>query len=129
MSPAQGLPAGCRLSERPPTLGSRRPAGHQPSPPRGQSTMPGETPRPTDDPWRDADGAHISLFCWVEQVAEHPEEGVLFSRLHERGQVLGGGHNLLYVRFDGEGHLVGVSPQLVRLLPEPPDAEHGIDGS
>lgn len=89
--------------------------------------MPADAPRPTDDPWRDADGIHISLFCWVEQVAEHPEQRMLFSRLHERGQVVGAGHNLLYLRFEGEGQMVGVPPQLVRLLPEPPDAEQGID--
>lgn len=91
--------------------------------------MPAKAPRPTGDPWRDADGTHISLFCWVEQVAEHPEQGVLFYRLHKRSQVLGRGHNVLYLRFEGEGHLVGVSPQLVRLLPEPPGAGHGIDES
>lgn len=34
--------------------------------------MPADTPRPTPDRWRDSEGTHISLFCWIEQVAEHP---------------------------------------------------------
>lgn len=82
--------------------------------------MPTRAPQPAHDPWRDVDGTHISLFCWVEQVAEHPESGALFSRLHQRGQVLGRGHNQLSVRFPGEGQLISLSPQLLRLLPDPP---------
>jgi len=77
-------------------------------------------PQPDHDPWRDVEGSHISLFCWVEQVAEHPEAGALFSRLHQRGQVLGRGPRELYVCFQGEGQLIGLSPQLVRLLPDAP---------
>ena len=64
--------------------------------------------------------AHVSLFCWVEQVAEHPEHGALFSRLHQQGEVLGRGPDVLYVRFEGEGQLIGVPPPLVRLLPDAP---------
>ena len=60
------------------------------------------------------------LFCWVEQVAEHPERGALFSRLHQQGQVVGHGPDVLYVRFAGEGQLISV-PQLLRLLPNEPD--------
>ncbi|PZS40378.1 MAG: hypothetical protein DLM62_03260 [Pseudonocardiales bacterium] len=56
----------------------------------------------------------------MEQVAEHPEAGALFSRLHQRGQVLGRGPRELYVCFQGEGQLIGLSPQLVRLLPDAP---------
>lgn len=82
--------------------------------------MPDEAPGPVQDRWCDVDGEHVSLFCWVEQVAEHPEHGALFSRLHQRGQVLGRGPDVLYVRFEGEGQLIGVSPALVRLLPEGP---------
>ena len=36
--------------------------------------------------WRDIDGIPISLFCWVEQIIEDPEPGVLPSRLHQRGR-------------------------------------------
>jgi hypothetical protein len=56
----------------------------------------------------------------VEQVAEHPEHGALFSRLNRRGEVLGRGPDVLYVRFEGEGQLIGMPPLLVRLLPEGP---------
>jgi hypothetical protein len=59
-----------------------------------------------------------SRFCWVEQVRESPQFGALFSRLHQRGQVLGRGSDVLYVRFEDEGQLIGVAPQLVRLLPD-----------
>jgi len=83
--------------------------------------MPAETPRAAQDRWCDAEGAPIALFCWVEQVTEHPEHGALFSRLHQRGQVLGWGSDALYVRFQGEDHLISVLPQLVRLLPGEPD--------
>lgn len=58
--------------------------------------------------------------CWVEQVAEAPDSGVLFSRLHQRGEVLGRGTDVLYVRFTGEGQLISVSPQLVRVLDTAP---------
>lgn len=37
--------------------------------------MPDVAPRPVQDRWCDAEGVHISQFCWVEQVAEHPEHG------------------------------------------------------
>ncbi|MGH3767072.1 MAG: hypothetical protein ACRDTX_18270 [Pseudonocardiaceae bacterium] len=80
--------------------------------------MPAEGPRAAQDRWCDIAGTRVSLFCWVEQVAECP--GALFSRLHKRGEVLGRGPDVLYVRFEGEGQLIGVSPQLVRLLPDEP---------
>jgi hypothetical protein len=79
--------------------------------------MPDEAPGPVQDRWCDVAGRHVSLF-WVEQVAGHPEHGALFSRLYQRGQVLGRGPDVLYVRF--EGLLIGVSPALVRLLPDAP---------
>jgi hypothetical protein len=82
--------------------------------------MPAEAPTPAQDRWCDSEGTHISLFCWVEQVRESPQFGALFSRLHQRGQVLGRGPDVLYVRFEGEGQLIGVAPQLVRLLPDAP---------
>jgi hypothetical protein len=81
--------------------------------------MPDEAPEPVQDRWCDVDGAHIPLF-WVEQVAEHPKHGALPSRLHQCGEVLGRGPDVLYVRFAGEGQLTGVAPSLVRLLPEGP---------
>jgi hypothetical protein len=64
--------------------------------------------------------APVLRCCWVEQVAEHPEHGPLFSRLHQRGQVVGRGPDVLYVRFQGEGQLISVPPQLLRLLPDEP---------
>ena len=79
-----------------------------------------EAPRPVAHRWRDIEGAHISLFCWVEQVVENPESGALFSRLHQRGEVLGRGPDVLYVRFTGEGHLISVSPELVRAIDTAP---------
>jgi hypothetical protein len=80
--------------------------------------MPDAAPGPSR--WCDVEGSHISLFCWVEQVRESPESMALSSRLHQRGQVLGRGPDQLYVRFEGEGQLIGVSPPLVRLLPDAP---------
>jgi hypothetical protein len=80
-----------------------------------------EAPRLVQHRWRDVDGASISLFCWVEQVAEDPQTGALFSRLHQRGEVLGRGPDQLYVRFAGQGQLISVPPQLLRLLPNAPD--------
>jgi hypothetical protein len=82
--------------------------------------MTAEAPRTVQNRWRDADGAHLSLFCWVEQVTEHPEHGALSSRLHQYGQILGRGPDVLYVRFLGEGHLISLPPQLLRLLPHEP---------
>ncbi|MGH3963966.1 MAG: hypothetical protein ACRDRY_12030 [Pseudonocardiaceae bacterium] len=79
-------------------------------------------PRPAHDPWCDVDGTHISLFgSRVEQVAENPEHEGLFSRLHQQGQVLGRGLDLIYIRFDGESQLLSLRPHLVRLLPDEPD--------
>ncbi|MGH7751041.1 MAG: hypothetical protein ACREQ5_40690 [Candidatus Dormibacteria bacterium] len=83
--------------------------------------MPADTPRPTPDRWRDAEGTHISLFCWIEQVAEHPEPGTLFSRLHQQGEVVGRGPDLVYVRFHGEGHVISVPPRLLRVLDTAPE--------
>jgi hypothetical protein len=83
--------------------------------------MPDAAPGPpVQDPWCDVEGRHVSLFCWVEQVAEHPEHGALFSRLNRRGEVLGRGPDVLYVRFEGESQLIGMPPPLVRLLPVGP---------
>jgi hypothetical protein len=86
--------------------------------------MPADAPQAAQDRWRDVKGDRVAMFCWVEQVAEHPEHGALFSRLHQQGQVLGHGPDVLYVRFQGERQLISVPPRLLRLLPDEPD-EHG----
>ena len=70
--------------------------------------------------WCDVDGTHISLFCRVEQVIEDSDPGVLPSRLHQRGQVLGRGLHSLYVCFSDDV-LVSLPPHLLRLLPGAPD--------
>lgn len=36
------------------------------------------------------------------------------------GQILGRGPTVLYVRFQGEGQLISVAPQLLSLLPDEP---------
>lgn len=70
--------------------------------------------------WCDVDGTRISLFCWVEQVIEDSDSGVLTSRLHQRGQVLGRALHSLYVCFSNNV-LVSLPPHLLRLLPDTPD--------
>jgi hypothetical protein len=83
--------------------------------------MPADAAEPAQKQWCDAEGNHVALFSWVEQVAAHPEYRMLFSQPHQRGEVVGRGPNLLYVRFEGAGgRLVSVPPQLVRLLPDGP---------
>jgi hypothetical protein len=83
--------------------------------------MPADAPHAAQDRWLDSGGTRIALFSWVQQVAEHPEREALPSRLHQHGQVLGRGPNVLYVRFAGERHLMSVPPQHLRLLPDQPD--------
>jgi hypothetical protein len=85
--------------------------------------MPADVSRAAQDRWCDAEGTRIALFCWVEQVAEHPDHGALFSRLYQHGQVLGRGPDVLYVRFTGDAQLISVPPQILRLLPDEP-GEH-----
>jgi hypothetical protein len=82
--------------------------------------MPAATPRPAHYRWSDADGAHIALFSWVEQVAESAELAALPSRLHQHGQVLGRSLDSLYVCFPGN-EMVSLPPRLLRLLPDAPD--------
>ncbi|MGH3695054.1 MAG: hypothetical protein ACRDRX_13885 [Pseudonocardiaceae bacterium] len=75
------------------------------------------TPRPTHDRWCDSEGTHLSLFSQVEQVDEASDSGVLFSRVGQRGVVVGRGRESLFVRFPD--HVVlSVSPRVLRLLPE-----------
>jgi hypothetical protein len=82
--------------------------------------MPTDTPQAARDRWCDVEGSRIALFCWVEQVAEHPEHGALLCRLHQQGQVLGRGPDVLYVRFAGERQLISAPPGLLRLLTNEP---------
>jgi hypothetical protein len=82
--------------------------------------MPAELLPPAQNRWCDAEGAALSLFSRAEQIAEDPEPEALFSQLHQRGEVVGRSEHLLYVRFDGTAHLVGVAPQLLRLVPDEP---------
>ncbi|MGB6165479.1 MAG: hypothetical protein WCF33_19450 [Pseudonocardiaceae bacterium] len=68
---------------------------------------------------RDIDGTPVAFHRQVEQVAvdavgEGP--GALFSRLHQRGEVLGWDTHLLYVRLERDGHTVALRPDLVRVL-------------
>jgi hypothetical protein len=56
------------------------------------------------------------LPCWVEQVTQDPQP----AQLHQRGQVLGRGFDVLYVRFKGSHQLVSVAPWLLRRLPDTP---------
>ena len=37
--------------------------------------MSADAPQAAQDRWCDAEGTRIALFCWVEQIAEHPEHG------------------------------------------------------
>lgn len=83
--------------------------------------MLGDAPEAVQHGWRDAAGAPIALFCWVEQIAESPESGALFSRLHQRGQVVGLGPEMLYVRFADESQLISVAPALARVLDDTAD--------
>ncbi|MGH3770298.1 MAG: hypothetical protein ACRDRW_02685 [Pseudonocardiaceae bacterium] len=71
------------------------------------------------NPPRDADGTFIPLRSRVEQVAVDKAYGALPSRLHQYGQVVGQGADLLYVRFDREYCLTSLRPHLVRLVQAP----------
>jgi hypothetical protein len=93
-------------SERPPTLDSWRPAGHQP--PCGR--------------WCDVTGAQIFLFCQVEQVAEGTEPTVLASRLHQHGRVVGRNLDSLYVCFS-DHQTISVRSDLLRVLDTDPDGD------
>jgi hypothetical protein len=78
--------------------------------------MAADAPLPAQGRWCDLEGTRIALFCRVEQVADSPEDGALFSRLHQRGEVVGRSLDLIYIRFDGEGQVIGLRPHLVRVL-------------
>jgi len=85
--------------------------------------VPADVPQTARDRWCDVDGNRIVLFCWVEQVAERPDREALFSRLHQQGQVLGRGPEVLYVRFASERQLISVPPELLRVLSREPDKQ------
>ncbi|MGH3695626.1 MAG: hypothetical protein ACRDRX_16835 [Pseudonocardiaceae bacterium] len=84
--------------------------------------MSAAAPRPAQDPWRDVEGAHLSLFCWVEQVRESPQPTALPSRRHQHGQILGRGLDTFYVRFE-DNVLVSLPPCVLRLLPDAPGGD------
>jgi hypothetical protein len=75
--------------------------------------------RPASDPWLDAEGTPIPLQRWVEQVVVDTEHGALASRLHQQGQVVGRGTNLVYVLFDYDSQLIALRPHFVRVLDTP----------
>ncbi|MGH3824583.1 MAG: hypothetical protein ACRDRA_17380 [Pseudonocardiaceae bacterium] len=75
--------------------------------------------QPTSGPWRDAEGTPIPLQGWVEQVTVDTQQGALPSRLHQTGQVIGQGTNLVYVRFKHENQLIALRPHVVRVLDTP----------
>lgn len=79
--------------------------------------------RPECDRWCDIDGTPLALFCWVEQVEEAPEPGLLPSRLGQQGQVVGRGVESLFVRFPDHA-VLSVSPRVLRLLPDTATSEY-----
>lgn len=87
-------------------------------------------PRSAHHRWCDVDGTHIVLFCWVEQIRENREPGVLPSRLHQRGQILGVGLESflesLYVCFS-DNALVSLPPHLRVLMPTTLVTGHASD--
>lgn len=84
--------------------------------------MPAAAPRPVGDRWGDVEGTHISLFRYVEQVAESAQRGLLPPRLHQQGQVVGWGVDSVYVCF-ADNQVVSLSPHLLRLLPDAPGGQ------
>ncbi len=69
------------------------------------------------DRWRDAVGIPITDGCQVVQVAVAKGHGALSSRLYRRAEVISRnrGRRLL-VRFEGEGDLVSIQPQVLRVV-------------
>jgi hypothetical protein len=65
---------------------------------------------------RDVDGTPVPFGVRVEQVAVDEEQGAFFSRLHQRGEVIGRDTPLLYVRFDRDQETIALRPELVRVL-------------
>jgi hypothetical protein len=75
-----------------------------------------------DIPLRDAEGTNIPLQCRVEQVAVDKGHGVLPSRLHQQGDVIGRSAHLVYVRFACERQMIALRPHFVRVLDAPSDS-------
>ncbi|MBV9010449.1 MAG: hypothetical protein JO272_00125 [Pseudonocardiales bacterium] len=67
-------------------------------------------------PLRDVAGTPIRLHSRVEQVAVDENHGAPRSQLHMRGQVIGWGTHLLYVRFEPGNRLTALRPYHVRVL-------------
>jgi hypothetical protein len=82
-------------------------------------TMPAHPPRITYNRWRDVDGTPIPWLCRIEQIAVSKEHGALPSRLHQQGQVIGRGTNLVYVLFDRGNQMIALRPHLLRVLDTP----------
>jgi hypothetical protein len=47
------------------------------------------------------------------------EHGALACRLHQQGQVIGRGTNLVYVLFDRGNQMIALRPHLLRVLDTP----------
>ncbi len=100
---------------------ARRPAASRfPTNAARWEKCPMPTPLSAHSRWCDVDGSHIALFCWVEQVMEDSELGMLPARLHQRGQVVGRGLDSLYVCF-ADDVVLSVPSQVLRLLSDAPD--------
>lgn len=50
---------------------------------------------------------------------------MLFSRLHQRSEVVGRSLDLVHIYLDSEGQVIGVPPHFLRLLPDEPAATDG----
>lgn len=97
--------------------------------PKGQNLYPTELVRNNRrrryDRWRDDQGTHIPVGCWVEQVAVHRTQGAARCWLGKHGVVLSRGRgSRVHLRFDGEQQTIAIRPHLVRVLPL--SAEHII---
>jgi hypothetical protein len=68
-------------------------------------------PRPTRDHWRDRDGTPHPPVLPGRADSRAPTCTAPSSRLHRRGEVIGGSLELIYVRFDGEIQVISVRSQ------------------
>jgi hypothetical protein len=90
----------------------------QPAPVAGRDTEGARVPL-CDIPLRDAEGTDIPLRSRVEQIMVDKIHGALSCRLHQQGQVIGRGRQLVYVRFDHDYQMIALPPHLVRVLETP----------
>jgi hypothetical protein len=77
--------------------------------------------RPTYDPWRDGEGAPITVECRVQQIGIAREDGALKPRLHKQGEVtnLGGQEGRgfrLRVLLDEKTEPTTIRPHLLRVV-------------